>query len=144
MIYLSIHVHFYPEQCRRTFLYQSCLHNTLVLNFRLGLFQLMMELEKKLWLRFQHIWKPTKHSIQIPMVVISLKGFVACLPWYISMLMEHVWIAIFYHCNLVVHSLMEIIILQIRDYRKDWNLEVNQPVAGNYYPVCLIHHYIIS
>jgi len=28
-------------------------------------------------------------------------------------------------------------ILQIRDYRADWHLEVNQPVAGNYYPVCL-------
>lgn len=26
--------------------------------------------------------------------------------------------------------------LQIRDYRTDWNLEVNQPAAGNYYPVC--------
>ncbi|KAK2662240.1 hypothetical protein Ddye_000814 [Dipteronia dyeriana] len=26
---------------------------------------------------------------------------------------------------------------RIRDYRKDWNLEVNQPVAGNYYPVNL-------
>ncbi|KAH9770255.1 alpha-mannosidase [Citrus sinensis] len=26
---------------------------------------------------------------------------------------------------------------RIRDYRKDWNLEVNQPIAGNYYPVNL-------
>ena len=26
--------------------------------------------------------------------------------------------------------------LQIRDYRADWDLQVNQPVAGNYYPVC--------
>ncbi|XWS51498.1 hypothetical protein CRYUN_Cryun12cG0181500 [Craigia yunnanensis] len=26
---------------------------------------------------------------------------------------------------------------RIRDYRKDWNLEVNQPVAGNYYPINL-------
>ncbi|XLU31701.1 hypothetical protein S245_067767, partial [Arachis hypogaea] len=24
--------------------------------------------------------------------------------------------------------------LQIRDYRKDWKLQVNQLVAGNYYP----------
>ncbi|KAJ4838393.1 hypothetical protein Tsubulata_017421, partial [Turnera subulata] len=24
---------------------------------------------------------------------------------------------------------------RIRDYRKDWNLQVNQPVAGNYYPI---------
>lgn len=24
---------------------------------------------------------------------------------------------------------------RIRDYRKDWKLEVNQPVAGNYYPI---------
>lgn len=27
-------------------------------------------------------------------------------------------------------------ILQIRDFRSDWDLEVNQPIAGNYYPVC--------
>ncbi|KAL5795367.1 hypothetical protein ACOSQ2_000187 [Xanthoceras sorbifolium] len=26
---------------------------------------------------------------------------------------------------------------RIRDYRNDWNLEVNQPVAGNYYPINL-------
>ncbi|XP_062091515.1 probable alpha-mannosidase At5g13980 isoform X2 [Humulus lupulus] len=26
---------------------------------------------------------------------------------------------------------------RIRDYRKDWKLEVNQPVAGNYYPINL-------
>ncbi|KAB2633099.1 lysosomal alpha-mannosidase-like [Pyrus ussuriensis x Pyrus communis] len=26
---------------------------------------------------------------------------------------------------------------RIRDYRKDWDLEVNQPVAGNYYPINL-------
>ncbi|GAV60191.1 Glyco_hydro_38 domain-containing protein/Glyco_hydro_38C domain-containing protein/Alpha-mann_mid domain-containing protein [Cephalotus follicularis] len=26
---------------------------------------------------------------------------------------------------------------RIRDYRKDWELEVNQPVAGNYYPINL-------
>ncbi|KAJ4728880.1 Alpha-mannosidase [Melia azedarach] len=26
---------------------------------------------------------------------------------------------------------------RIRDYRKDWKLEVNQPIAGNYYPVNL-------
>ncbi|XVF54777.1 hypothetical protein PTKIN_Ptkin05aG0209000 [Pterospermum kingtungense] len=26
---------------------------------------------------------------------------------------------------------------RIRDYRKDWNLQVNQPVAGNYYPINL-------
>uniref|UniRef100_A0A1J3IV57 Alpha-mannosidase n=1 Tax=Noccaea caerulescens TaxID=107243 RepID=A0A1J3IV57_NOCCA len=26
-------------------------------------------------------------------------------------------------------------IKRIRDYRSDWNLEVNQPVAGNYYPI---------
>ncbi|KAI4336391.1 hypothetical protein L6164_014924 [Bauhinia variegata] len=28
-------------------------------------------------------------------------------------------------------------IKRIRDYREDWNLEVNQPVAGNYYPINL-------
>ncbi|CAI9268663.1 unnamed protein product [Lactuca saligna] len=28
-------------------------------------------------------------------------------------------------------------IQRIRDYREDWNLEVNQPIAGNYYPVNL-------
>ncbi|XP_022939163.1 probable alpha-mannosidase At5g13980 [Cucurbita moschata] len=28
-------------------------------------------------------------------------------------------------------------IKRIRDYRADWNLEVNQPVAGNYYPINL-------
>lgn len=38
---------------------------------------------------------------------------------------------------------MEFILPQIRDYRTDWDLEVNQPVAGNYYPVCE-HLYIIS
>nr|XP_023887935.1 probable alpha-mannosidase At5g13980 isoform X3 [Quercus suber] len=27
---------------------------------------------------------------------------------------------------------------RIRDYRKDWDLEVNEPIAGNYYPVSLI------
>ncbi|KAL8474413.1 hypothetical protein ACS0TY_031036 [Phlomoides rotata] len=26
---------------------------------------------------------------------------------------------------------------RIRDYRADWNLEVNQPIAGNYYPINL-------
>ncbi|XP_027356605.1 probable alpha-mannosidase At5g13980 isoform X1 [Abrus precatorius] len=26
---------------------------------------------------------------------------------------------------------------RVRDYRKDWDLEVNQPVAGNYYPINL-------
>lgn len=25
--------------------------------------------------------------------------------------------------------------VQVRDYRPDWELKVNQPVAGNYYPV---------
>ncbi|XP_027351852.1 probable alpha-mannosidase At5g13980 [Abrus precatorius] len=28
-------------------------------------------------------------------------------------------------------------IRRIRDYRTDWNLEVNQPIAGNYYPINL-------
>ncbi|XP_058102931.1 alpha-mannosidase At3g26720-like isoform X2 [Magnolia sinica] len=28
-------------------------------------------------------------------------------------------------------------IKRIRDYRKDWDLQVNQPVAGNYYPINL-------
>ncbi|XP_058102934.1 alpha-mannosidase At3g26720-like isoform X1 [Magnolia sinica] len=28
-------------------------------------------------------------------------------------------------------------IRRIRDYRKDWDLQVNQPVAGNYYPINL-------
>ncbi|KAJ0111521.1 hypothetical protein Patl1_01315 [Pistacia atlantica] len=26
---------------------------------------------------------------------------------------------------------------RIRDYRKDWKLEVNQPIAGNYYPIMI-------
>ena len=26
---------------------------------------------------------------------------------------------------------------RVRDYRKDWRLEVNQPVDGNYYPINL-------
>lgn len=26
-------------------------------------------------------------------------------------------------------------IIQVRDYREDWPLKVNEPVAGNYYPV---------
>ena len=30
------------------------------------------------------------------------------------------------------------VVLQIRDYRKDWDLEVNEPIAGNYYPVSLL------
>lgn len=25
--------------------------------------------------------------------------------------------------------------MQVRDYREDWPLKVNEPVAGNYYPV---------
>lgn len=29
-------------------------------------------------------------------------------------------------------------VLQVRDYRADWNLSVNQPVAGNYYPVIFL------
>lgn len=33
--------------------------------------------------------------------------------------------------------------MQLRDYRADWDLEVNQPIAGNYYPVCE-PSYIIS
>ncbi|GKV26019.1 hypothetical protein SLEP1_g35381 [Rubroshorea leprosula] len=28
-------------------------------------------------------------------------------------------------------------IKRIRDFRKDWDLQVNQPVAGNYYPINL-------
>eukprot|EP00268_Persea_americana_P056663 TRINITY_DN6711_c0_g1_i4.p1 TRINITY_DN6711_c0_g1~~TRINITY_DN6711_c0_g1_i4.p1 ORF type:complete len:287 (-),score=47.14 TRINITY_DN6711_c0_g1_i4:636-1496(-) len=28
-------------------------------------------------------------------------------------------------------------IKRVRDYRSDWNLQVNQPVAGNYYPINL-------
>ncbi|GAB2278382.1 hypothetical protein Dimus_013066 [Dionaea muscipula] len=28
-------------------------------------------------------------------------------------------------------------IKRIRDYRRDWNLQVNEPVAGNYYPINL-------
>lgn len=31
-----------------------------------------------------------------------------------------------------------IMMLQIRDYREDWNLSITQPVAGNYYPVSLL------
>ena len=30
--------------------------------------------------------------------------------------------------------------LQVRNYRKDWNLQVTQPVAGNYYPVSESSH----
>lgn len=35
-------------------------------------------------------------------------------------------------------NLILLIDLQVRDFRPDWDLEVNQPVAGNYYPVCFI------
>jgi len=39
--------------------------------------------------------------------------------------------------------------LQIRDYRPDWDLEVKEPVAGNYYPVIsqpsvMIHAFVHS
>jgi len=34
--------------------------------------------------------------------------------------------------------------LQVRDYRKDWHLEVNQPVAGNYYPVCFVEPCVLE
>lgn len=40
--------------------------------------------------------------------------------------------------------------LQILDFRADWDLQVNQPVAGNYYPVCFtilfqlfLHHKVV-
>lgn len=49
--------------------------------------------------------------------------------------------------NFVVAHLNEIIPLKIRDYRKDWDLQVNEPVAGNYYPVGFLFNfssYIIS
>ncbi|KAG1370202.1 alpha-mannosidase [Cocos nucifera] len=36
-----------------------------------------------------------------------------------------------------VHQQINPWIYQIRDYRSDWELEVNQPVAGNYYPINL-------
>ena len=26
-------------------------------------------------------------------------------------------------------------VMQVQDHREDWPLKVNQPVAGNYYPV---------
>lgn len=29
--------------------------------------------------------------------------------------------------------------VQVRDHREDWPLQVNQPVAGNYYPVKFFH-----
>ncbi|RWW86298.1 hypothetical protein BHE74_00004928 [Ensete ventricosum] len=35
------------------------------------------------------------------------------------------------HCTRIFHH------LQVRDYRSEWELQVNQPVAGNYYPVGL-------
>ena len=40
--------------------------------------------------------------------------------------------------NLVLNLVPNLIFsndLQIRDFRTDWELQVNQPVAGNYYPV---------
>ena len=37
-----------------------------------------------------------------------------------------------------------VIILQIRDYRADWPLSVNQPVAGNYYPVIFLILYQLT
>lgn len=43
-------------------------------------------------------------------------------------------------CSLLVSIVRHLMLsndLQIRDFRTDWELQVNQPVAGNYYPVCL-------
>lgn len=31
-----------------------------------------------------------------------------------------------------------IMVVQVRDYRSDWSLSVNEPVAGNYYPVIFL------
>lgn len=43
-------------------------------SIRLDLFPLMMALEKKLLLKYQLAWRPIRHSIQILMAVILLKG----------------------------------------------------------------------
>jgi hypothetical protein len=45
--------------------------------------------------------------------------------------------------NVQSHVVLRVV-LQIRDYRKDWNLEVNEPIAGNYYPVCFLCHLSFS
>lgn len=35
-------------------------------------------------------------------------------------------------------------LLQVRDNRADWVLQVNEPIAGNYYPVKLLIKFWIS
>ena len=42
-----------------------------------------------------------------------------------------------YRSNVQLYAVF-LSVLQIRDYRKDWDLEVNEPIAGNYYPVSLL------
>jgi hypothetical protein len=39
-------------------------------------------------------------------------------------------------CTYVVFMSYSSIFFQVRDSRTDWELQVNQPIAGNYYPVC--------
>ena len=34
--------------------------------------------------------------------------------------------------------------LQVRNHREDWNLEMTEPVAGNYYPVRKSSHFQIE
>lgn len=38
-----------------------------------------------------------------------------------------------------IYQLKDMFWLQIRDYRADWDLEVMQPIAGNYYPACFFN-----
>lgn len=56
--------------------------------------------------------------------------------WHIAMFLN-VDIHFLMHMSLQsLQLIQDTLLLQIRDYRTDWDLEVNEPVAGNYYPVC--------
>jgi len=35
----------------------------------------------------------------------------------------------------------KVLLLQVRNFREDWDLQVTQPVAGNYYPVRKSSHF---
>lgn len=62
-------------------LYEKCwiIYIDYILNSRLAPYLLKMELVKKLSLRFQPLWKPTRHFTQILMGVTLSKGYTAWL-----------------------------------------------------------------